>query len=241
MDESLRVATWNVHRGVGTDGRFDPARIAEVIATDIAPAVPDILVLQEADADDWPHAGILDIPEIEAATGLRHAHGPELLWGPDSHGFLGVIVFLHPRLTVTRGRVLDLPGHAHRGAVVLDLALPLRLVATHLSLAQWLRGVQMRAIGQYLHRSPQMRTVLVGDLNEWRPWAGLAFSRAVTGRTLTGPALATFPVGRPVLPLDRIMGDWPGMIGNAQVLDTPLIRAASDHRPLMAQVRLRPS
>ncbi|MEM8822108.1 MAG: endonuclease/exonuclease/phosphatase family protein [Pseudomonadota bacterium] len=239
ITESLRVVTWNVHRGVGADGRFDPERILRVIADDITPDAPDILVLQEADEDHWPHRGFLDIDGIEAVTGLQHAHGPDLLWGPESHGFLGVIVFVHPRISVLGGRVLDLPGHAHRGAVVLDLALPLRIVATHLSLAQWLRAVQMRAVGQFLHRASDMETVLIGDINEWRPWGGLAFSRAVVGRSLTGPARATFPVGRPILPLDRILGDRPGLITDPKVMDSPGIRAASDHRPLMATIHKR--
>ncbi len=240
---SLRCVSWNIHRGVGRDGRFDPDRITRVIAEDIAAEAPDILVLQEADEDHRPHSGFLDLPAIELATDLAHAHGTEALkWGPDSHGFLGVIVFLHPRLTITRRRLVDLPGHCHRGAVVLDLsppeAAPLRLVGTHLSLAQWLRAVQMRTLGQHIRRAPEMETLIVGDVNEWRPWGGFAFSRKVFGRDLTGPARATFPATRPLLPLDRILGDRPGMVGAPRVLDSPLIREASDHRPLAATITL---
>ncbi|MEM7709183.1 MAG: endonuclease/exonuclease/phosphatase family protein [Pseudomonadota bacterium] len=238
VPDKLRVATWNVHRGVGGDGRFDPARILRAIADEIAPHGPDVLVLQEADADAPSHRGFLDLAELDAATGLRHAHTPDLLWRAESHGFLGVVVFLHPRLNVIGRRVMDLPGHAARGAVVLDLDMGLRLVATHLSLAQWLRAVQMRTLGQYLDRSPDRPTLLVGDLNEWRPWGGLAFSRPVAGRAFTGPARPTFPVGWPILPLDRVLGDRPGMVTETRVLDGPGLRTASDHRPLLAQVHL---
>ncbi|MEM7491455.1 MAG: endonuclease/exonuclease/phosphatase family protein [Pseudomonadota bacterium] len=238
--DRLTVVTWNVHRGVGHDGQCDPDRILRVIAEDIAPLAPDLLVLQEADADPPPHRGILDVSAVETATGTRSVHGPGLTWGAESHGFLGVVAFVHPRLSVTRGRLLDLPGHAHRGAVVLDLAIPLRIVATHLSLTQWLRAVQMRTVGQHLHRSPPMPTLLVGDMNEWRPWRSLAFGRGVTGLDLHGPARATFPVGWPILPLDRVLGDRPGLVTGTRVLDGPTIRQASDHRPLVATVRIGP-
>ena len=43
---TLRVATYNIHRCRGLDGRTSPARIAEVIAS----VEPDIVALQEAAA-----------------------------------------------------------------------------------------------------------------------------------------------------------------------------------------------
>ena len=239
----LTCVTWNVHRGVGMDGRRDPGRVVDAVAGEIAAEVPDIFVLQEADEQVTPHAGILDLARMEAATGLVHAQSaPELRGRTESHGFQGNVVLLHPRLSVTRGRIVDLPGLCPRGAVVLDLAAPgagpLRLVATHLSLAQWLRAVQLRTLGQHLARAPAMRLLLVGDLNEWRPWGGLAFSRRVVGRPLFGPVRATFPSPAPVLPLDRILGDRPGMVRAARVLSGQAARAASDHLPLLARLCL---
>jgi endonuclease/exonuclease/phosphatase family metal-dependent hydrolase len=96
----------------------------------------------------------------------------------------------------------------------------------------------MRALGQHLLRHAPRQTILCGDLNEWRPWGGLALSARVFGQTLTGPALPSFPVLRPLLPLDRIMTTAQGHVTGARVLDGPGIRAASDHRPLRARVSL---
>jgi endonuclease/exonuclease/phosphatase family metal-dependent hydrolase len=115
---------------------------------------------------------------------------------------------------------------------------PVRIVGTHLSLGQPLRIVQMRTIGQHLFRRVPRQTVLMGDLNEWRPWGGVALSRAVTGRDLRGPVRATFPATRPFLPLDRILSDARGAVTEARALDGAGIRDASDHRPLAARVRL---
>ena len=40
---TLRVATYNIHRSRGLDGRTNPARIAEVIRS----IEPDVIALQE--------------------------------------------------------------------------------------------------------------------------------------------------------------------------------------------------
>jgi endonuclease/exonuclease/phosphatase family metal-dependent hydrolase len=137
--------------------------------------------------------------------------------------------------------LVDLPGHCHRGAVVADIAFEggsCRIVGTHLSLTQALRITQMRTIGQHLFRRSPRQTLLIGDLNEWRPWGGLALSEKVVGLRLAGRSPATFPSGRPFLPLDRILTSAPGRVRRTRVIDTAGIRAASDHRPLAADVEL---
>ena len=244
-DPTLTCVSWNIHRGKGNDGRVDPVRTADVLLSEVALPGTGILVLQEADEDVRPHRGFLDIPRIEAATGLSHAHAAlHLRWGPESHGFLGIILFMAPDIQIEDAVLLDLPGHCHRGAVVIDAmhhGRPFRVIGTHLSLGQPARIAQMRVIGQHLRRRSDRQTVLIGDLNEWRPWGGLALSPRLLGQALLGPACPSFPVGRPFLPLDRILTTAPGRVEDMRALDGPGIRAASDHRPVAANVRLRGS
>jgi endonuclease/exonuclease/phosphatase family metal-dependent hydrolase len=237
----LSCATWNIHRARGNDGRVDPARTLGVVLDEVWREGLEALVLTEADAERPPHAGLLDLPRLEAATGLRHVHDGPARWGEESHGFLGVVVLLHPAIRVEEVALVDLPGRCHRGAVVVDAVRhgrPLRLVGAHLSLSQALRVVQMRTLGQHLFRRGARPTVICGDLNEWRPWGGLALSRGITGLGLSGPAAATFPTAWPILPLDRILVTTPGRVARAEVRDGPGIRIASDHRPLAAEVVL---
>lgn len=223
---------------------IDAGRTADVLCREVIAEPCDILVLQEADEEQPPHCGILDLAAVEAGTGLQHAHGPRThRWGDTSHGFLGVVLFTAPGIEVEDVTLLDLPGHCHRGAIIADLRRDgrrLRLIGTHLSLSQVLRIVQMRTLGQHLLRRDPRPTVLCGDLNEWRPWGGAAFSRAVLGERFAGPAPATFPVRRPVLPLDRVLAAGGARVLEAQVLDGAGIRLASDHRPLRARVTLGP-
>ncbi|QBF30535.1 endonuclease/exonuclease/phosphatase family protein [Thalassococcus sp. S3] len=240
--EKLRCATWNVHRTRGRDGRVDPARIQQCIATRLAPLHPHVLALQEADAECRPHARLLDIDSIAEVTGLAYAHDtPDLRWGPQSDGFLGTILFLHPGLPRLHADVIDLPGHCHRGAIAVETLLenrPVRICSAHLSLSQALRIVQMRILGQYLRRRPAMQTIFLGDFNEWRPWGGAMFNRHVVGTKLEGPNPRTFPSHRPLFPLDRILTDAPGRVTETQVLTGADLVAASDHLPLFGVVAL---
>ncbi|MEM1428871.1 MAG: endonuclease/exonuclease/phosphatase family protein [Pseudomonadota bacterium] len=243
MSGPLRCVTWNVHRARGADGRVDPVRVEETLLAEVCPPdAAEILSLQEADTETPPHRGLLDVARIEGMTGLVSAHQDAALrWGPESHGFLGVLLFLSPRLTLVHAQALDLPGRCHRGAIVVEVqdgARRVRIAATHLSLGQPLRVAQLRTLGQFIFRRPPMPTILMGDLNEWRPWSGLALSHRVIGTRLAGPTRATFPVTRPFLPLDRILASPPARVRRARVLDGPGIRAASDHRPLAAEVVL---
>jgi endonuclease/exonuclease/phosphatase family metal-dependent hydrolase len=234
--------SWNIHRGRGNDGLVDPARTKDVLFSEVCMAGTETLVLQEADEEIPPHRGILDLGRIEAETGLRHVHAEETRrWGAESHGFLGVIFFLHPTFQVEDVALVDLPGQCHRGAVVVDAAkdgVPLRLIGTHLSLTQPLRVAQMRTLGQHLFRRAPRPAILCGDLNEWRPWGGMALSQRVLGTRFEGPAPATFPIGRPLLPLDRILATAPARVAETEVLDGPGIRMASDHRPLAARITI---
>lgn len=237
---TLSAICWNIHRGRGEDGVVDAKRTADVLCDEVLSPDTQVLMLQEADDECPPHAGILDIEAIEARTGLRSVHtDSDTRWGPESHGFLGVIGFVHPSVAVERVSVVDMPGHCHRGAVVMDLSLAgrqFRFVGMHLSLTQVLRAVQLRTLGQYLFRQPARPTVLCGDLNEWRPWGGLALSKFILGHRYAGPAPATFPVKRPLVPLDRFLAAGGARVESATVLDGPGIRMASDHRPLAAQI-----
>lgn len=237
---TLRCATWNVHRAKGRDGLFDPERVVSAIGSAVLPFAGDVLALQEADGECRPHASIFSVDQIAELTGLRYQHDrPTLRWGPQSDGFLGTILFLHPRFERSHSDVIDLPGHCHRGAISVETQVDgrrCRIVSTHLSLSQPLRILQMRILGQYLRRRPKMQTILLGDLNEWRPWGGLAFAQRVVGTPLRGAAARTFPSGFPLLPLDRILTDAPGRVTQVRVIETAATKMASDHLPLAALV-----
>lgn len=229
----LRVASWNLHKCVGTDGKFDPHRSISVIAEMGA----DLVALQEADKRFGRRTGLLDIAALEREAGLVPLSISEL---PDGHGWHGNALLARPG-TQARIRRLRLPGAEPRGAVVAELDLPagpLRVVAAHLGLLLHSRQRQAAAILEALAEGDPMPTLLLGDLNEWRPGAksSLRVLEPFFGPTPRTPP--SFPARLPVLTLDRILG-WPqGLVTDVVAHDSPRARVASDHLPLTARVRL---
>ncbi|WP_206931642.1 endonuclease/exonuclease/phosphatase family protein [Roseococcus thiosulfatophilus] len=229
----LRVASWNLHKCVGTDGKFDPHRSISVIAEMGA----DLVALQEADKRFGRRTGLLDLAALEREAGLVPLDISEL---PDGHGWHGNALLVRPGMQA-RIRRLRLPGAEPRGAVIAELDLPmgpLRVVGAHLGLLLHSRQRQAIAILDAIAEGEPMPTLLLGDLNEWRPGAksSLRMLEPFFGPTPKAPP--SFPARLPVLALDRILG-WPqGLVTDVVTHDSPRARVASDHLPLTARVRL---
>jgi len=221
---SLTVATYNVHRCIGRDGRRDTERVLGVLRELDA----DVVALQEL---QWQPAAALDLlADFARKLGCAGIAGPTLL---EHTGHYGNAVLT--RLPV-RGvcRVdLSVPGREPRGALDLMLEAPrgaLRVIATHLGLAPAERRRQVRRILALLAPARPEPVVLMGDVNEWFLWGRtLRWLRAHFGRV---PAPATFPARHPILALDRIWVAPRGLRADLAVHSTSLARIASDHLPL---------
>jgi len=228
----MLVASYNVHKCKGRDGQYRPDRIAGVLAEIGA----DLVALQEVDRRFGRRVGLLDPKRIEAETGLRLLVQSDL---EDGHGWHGNALLVRGEPLSYRRTRINLPGIEPRGAVVAELDLgqgPIRVVAAHLGLNPSCRSSQATAIMAALAASSPMPTVLLGDLNEWRPrgsalgvlapWFGYA------------PSRPSYPSRLPMFSLDRILG-WPlGLITDVEVHDTPLARRASDHLPLKGRLHM---
>ncbi|MFC0409624.1 endonuclease/exonuclease/phosphatase family protein [Roseomonas elaeocarpi] len=231
--QALRVGSYNVHKCVGRDGRFDPQRVAAVIGEMKA----DLVAVQEADRRFGRRYGLLDAETLHREAGLQLLRVSEL---PDGHGWHGNAILLREG-TPVRLRRLALPGAEPRGAVIAELDLPvgrLRVVAAHFGLLRNCRMRQGSAILRAIAEGESMPTLMMGDLNEWRPGRRSALRSLEPFFGPMAEAPASFPARMPVLALDRILG-WPnGLVQGVRAHDTPLARLASDHLPLTARVVL---
>jgi endonuclease/exonuclease/phosphatase family metal-dependent hydrolase len=229
----VRFASYNIHKCVGVDGRFDPARIIAVIKEIGA----DVIALQEVDQRFGDRAGLLDIAMLEWECGLVPV---PMISTRRSHGWRGNLV-LFRKGTVTGAHQLSLPGVEPRGALIVDLELttgPVRVIAAHFGLLRRSRARQAKAILSAAETPDGRPAVLMGDLNEWR-LGGRSSLRALAPNF--GPlqaAVASFPSRFPVLPLDRILANPYTLVSGIEVHDTPLARIASDHLPVKAAISL---
>jgi phospholipase D1/2 len=226
---TLKVATWNIHGAVGTDGRYVPARIVDVLGEIGA----DIVALQEV-ASEQEHATFLR--DLERATGFHVVAG--MLRQRHGHDFGNAVLSRYPVISVDH---LDLCVRRYepRGAldvcIDMGLAAPLRVVATHLGLRPGERREQVRRILAVVERDTPHPTLLMGDLNEWYLWGRpLRWLHSHFREIPAAPA--TFPARRPVFALDRIWVSPSGSVRRLARHATPLARLASDHLPLVADI-----
>jgi len=229
----LAVASYNFHKCVGVDGRFDPERTVKVIAELGA----DLVALQEVDQRFGSRAGLLDLRRIEEECGLR----PVPLAVPkSSHGWRGNLLLVKDGAVVA-SRQLTLPGAEPRGALVVDLVLRgrrLRVIAAHLGLLRRSRASQIRFILQAAGAFEEGATLLMGDLNEWRLGERSSLGRLEPDFGPMNAAIASFPSRFPVWSLDRILARPANSVLRIEAHDSELARLASDHLPLKGLLAL---
>lgn len=231
--EGLLIASYNVHKCVGVDGKFDPYRTKEVIREIGA----DVLALQEADTRFGERRGLLDLDWLERETGLLPVPVAGL---SKAHGWHGNVILFREGL-VRDVHQVKLPGLEPRGALISELELKgggaLRVIAAHLGLLHRSRHQQTRMIIDLLRARDEQPTILLGDLNEWRLGDRSSLNTLAAMFGLPS-AVPSFPSRLPVLALDRIMSNRPELLGPVEAHNSALARLASDHLPIKARVRL---
>lgn len=240
---TLRVATYNIHKGVQGLG---PARRLEIhnLVHAVEQFDADIVCLQEVRAFNrqmqrhfahWPAEGQAHFlaPEgYEAiyrtnATTRHGEHGNALLsrWPVLAHG--------HHDVSDHR---FEQRGLLHVTVQVAEQ--PVHVVVVHLGLIHASRERQVQALGRFIEREvPAHAPLLVaGDFNDWgvrlhRPMASLGL------RTFEDIRLATYPARLPLLHLDRVYARGLQLV-HAYVPHGRAWQRMSDHLPLVAELGL---
>lgn len=241
---TVRILTYNVRNCLGVDGMLSPSRIASVIAETQA----DIVALQELDARRARSAGIDQAHAIAGELGMHHVYfHPALRVIEEEYG--------DAILTATRSRLVKagpLPEFSRkrepRGALwaAVDLGgLELQVINTHFGRGRAERRAQADAIlgPEWLgHPDCRAPVVLLGDFNSfprgrvYRRFAGVLrdAQAAVEGHR----PQATFPSPLPLFRIDHVFVSADITVKSVTTLRAPLARLASDHLPLLADLRI---
>ena len=226
--DTIRIASYNIHKAVGTDRRRSPERIISVLAEIDA----DIVVLQEADMRFGARSAALPSAMLELHSAYRPA---PLNIHSDSIGWHGNAVLIRKSAEILRSDIIHLPCLEPRGAVLAEIrfgGLDLRIFGMHLDLSGLWRRRQASAIIHAHGLMHSLPTIMAGDLNEWSATRGCLadfarhFHFADTGKS--------FHARQPVARLDRIMHCAQLNAAGAGVHDSLLARRASDHLPIWA-------
>jgi endonuclease/exonuclease/phosphatase family metal-dependent hydrolase len=227
----IRVASYNIHKCVGTDRRRDPGRIIDVLAEMDA----DIVALQEADLRFGERDGLLDLDDLQNRAGLVPV---PIAGAGKNHGWHGNVVLVR-EASVHHTHQIKLPGVEPRGALIVDVeakALHLRVIATHFGLLRRSRAQQTETVLEAARAASDRTVLLMGDLNEWRidKRSGLSGLEPIFGSFEF--FVPSYPSRYPLLALDRILCSPRSQLRNIEVHSTPLSRKASDHLPIKAEV-----
>ncbi len=240
-----RVLTYNVHRWLGTDRQIAPGRIADVIAA----CEPDVVALQEV------RAGRSNGGAVDQAAAVAARLGMELHFQPTIRIFgeqFGIAVLTrHPSRVVRSSRLPTLSSsHAieKRSALWVSVEIggqTLQVINAHLSLRSRERLHQAEALvgSEWMgHADCGDPAVLLGDFNapphsrSYRLFASRFRDAQLSNPS--GEPQATFHTRAPVLRLDHVFVTPSVQVIAAAPVRTPLARVASDHFPLLAELRV---
>jgi|SRR5689334_9687670 len=235
---TLRVATYNIHKCRGLDGRVRPERVIDVLREVNA----DIVALQEVVCIEGKCAQEHQGQYIAEQLGYYAELGENRRHRGGAYGNL-----LLSRFPIRHAQNFDISVHGRerRGCLRADVRLQqgrlLHVFNVHLGTSYFERRKQARRIFEHQVMTAAHLSglkIVLGDFNEWT--SGLA-TKLLRGHFKAGDLRKhtgrrrTYPGFLPVLNLDHIYYD-PQLKLNALTLHrTRTAVVASDHLPLVAE------
>jgi endonuclease/exonuclease/phosphatase family metal-dependent hydrolase len=242
----LRVATYNIHKGVQGIG---PARRLEIhnLGQAIEQLDADIVCLQEVRKinrkaarrfERWPEMPQADFLAPEGYTAVYETNAVT------RHGEHGNALLT--RWPVLRQAHEDMSDHRFEQRGLLYVAIeiegrPVHAIVVHLGLIKASRVRQVAQLREFIEREipPGEALVVAGDFNDWG--ARMRYAMQAMGMRdssdLRGPRTLTYPSRLPVAQLDFIYGR--GLAPTAcSVPRGPVWARMSDHLPLVTDFSL---
>jgi len=230
---TLRVVTYNIHHGVGTDGRLDLPRLADVMRS----VHPDLIALQEVDEGTERTSAVNEPGELERLMAMHGVFGKAMDYMGGGYGL--AVLSRWPLLRTHRYPLPHVEGREPRIALTVEVepgtpGRVLQFTCTHLDQARDAanRLAQAQYLNDLLVRDDDRPTLLAGDMNA-RP--DTEVMDLLNAHWINPPAIDPSPIapsGRPRSRIDYVLvrpaGSW-------RVIESRLIddTVASDHRPLL--------
>lgn len=242
MGSRLRIVTWNIHKGIGTDRAYRLDRVVAVLRDLDA----DVICLQEVD-QGVPRSSFENQAEhLSEALGYPHAAlGLNVRVKDGAYGNL--ILSRSPLADVHNVDLTVGPKKRRSGLVARVRAGPpggFWLANVHLGLMHLERKIQVRRLLEHLFEGtqPDEPMVIAGDWNEWTTRLVRTvvnehgFHLARTDRRPRGER--TWPSRKPLVALDKILYRDPIRCHHVICVLDEVTRVASDHLPLMVELEV---
>jgi endonuclease/exonuclease/phosphatase family metal-dependent hydrolase len=258
LPREIRVVTYNIHHGEGTDNKFDLPRIAKVVLAER----PDIVALQEVDQGTRRASGVDQPAEFARLMGMDVVFGRNIDYDGGGYGtaVLTRLPIRSKQSVKLKSFYKSTPQHAEqRGVQVLELGdkgPKMLFLCTHLDYRppDDERMASAKTINELVEEHGGEPALIAGDFNatpksapirefekEWKIAGGDGastkppFDKLRSDRQAPKPIL-TFPSDKPDRRIDYVMyrpeNKW--KVVEVRVLDEPV---ASDHRPVLTVLR----
>lgn len=237
----IRVATYNVHKCRGLDGRVRPERIVDVlreIDADIV-ALQEVVCLEGKDRASHQARYAAEQLGLHAELGENRRH---------RGGAYGNAVLSRFPIRNVRNHDISVRGRERRGCLCADVCMAagacVQVFNLHLGTAYFERQIQAREIlrqQMFSDRPPDCSRIVLGDMNEWRRSLASRIFHArfeSAGARIRRRGAHTFPGFLPLLPLDHIYFDRDLRLEHVTIHRSRTALVASDHLPLVAEFSL---
>ncbi|MCA9322183.1 MAG: endonuclease/exonuclease/phosphatase family protein [Planctomycetes bacterium] len=228
--QQLRIVSYNIHHGEGTDSVFDLERIASVIRS----VEPDLVALQEVDRATQRSSGVDQAAELGRLTGLTATYGMAMPYQGGGYG--DAVLSRHPQIASGALPLAASLDHEPRIATWVTIEVggrPVTFVSTHLDHTKdpQDRVSQARALVAHWPREAMGDVILVGDLNAKPGSEPMRILLEHFDDASAGSPAHTYPSEGPVRRIDWVLfrpeRGW--RVVESGVLDETV---ASDHRAL---------
>jgi endonuclease/exonuclease/phosphatase family metal-dependent hydrolase len=239
---TLRVLCYNIHYGQGMDGKYDVARLAEVIKK----LKPDLVALQEIDVGVKRSGREHQIRRLGELTGMASRYGPTQHYQGGLYGngvlsklpILDVVIQPLPYTEATE-KLVTYP----RGCIALTVrgpdGKPLRFISTHFQHNVAVdRLAEAKAINKlFAGKDDTTRTILAGDMNATPDSDPMKELHKKWENAMNDPAAPSAPSRNPRSRIDYILHRSAEQfrVRKTEVVDEQM---ASDHRPVFAVFEL---
>lgn len=227
--KTLRVMSYNVHHGVGMDNQADYERIAEIINH----YAPDVVAIQELDSVTRRSSGADILHQLGDYTLMHRLYAPAINYDGGKYG-VGLLSKEKP----LRHCTLALPGREEARVLLIAEFADYICACTHFSLTPQDQEASLALLIEAFHQMDKP-VLLLGDLNT-TPESSVFSALKENFVTLSDVKKKTYPADEPQKCLDYILG-YTGngttytVLGNWVIED----KVASDHRPVLADLRLK--
>lgn len=236
-EKEIRLLSYNIHAGIGTDKVFDLERIAEVIKS----TNPHIVALQEVDKETRRSRGFDIAKKLGELTGMKSLFGASIEIGDGEYGnAILTTLDIEGTKTIPIPQIIEVEQRSILSANLTFNGEAVQVLATHLCHRETTNRVAAAEFIVEQQAASGVSSFVIGDLNALPESEPLKILAEAGWQNPGDSPVFTFPSAEPNRQIDYVLFR-PAESGKLKVKAIQVIdeAVASDHRPLLVVFELK--